>query len=344
MRALTALKQAGMTSQKALGAPPEMPLKKIVRDPDNPRPPLHLRAPDEQQKQHELNANVKKRGVKSPISLRPHPTTPDMWVINHGHCRYDAADAAGFATIPYFIDLNFDSYDQVAENLHRSDLSIWAVAHFIARKLADGDSKAEIAERLGKEGQNYVTEHLALVDAPSCLHQAYASSVRSPRTLYDLRRAYDEFPDQVDAWCSGGARITRDSIKDLVDGLRHDVIGSSATVEAQPSLRQPQHDLSQVSPNEARREEIRHDVILPLTDPERSERPVLRHDVKPASSPHEPPAVSASVSGPNEEGIFVRYKGRAARVASGTTVKIFIDEIGAPLEVFLCDLEFNLTR
>jgi ParB family chromosome partitioning protein len=229
MRALTALRQAGRATQQDDGRPPQMPLTRIVKDPENPRPPLHLRTPDEQQQQAELNENVRERGVKSPISLRPHPSEPDTWVINHGHCRYDAAVAAGFATIPYFVDPNFDSYDQIAENLHRSDLSIWAIASFIKRKLDEGQSKTEIAQRLGKDGLNYVTEHLALVDAPGCVHQAYASAVRSPRTLYDLRRAHDEFPEQVDAWCQGGARITRDAIKQLLDGLRHDVIGPGSS-------------------------------------------------------------------------------------------------------------------
>jgi len=229
MRALTALKNAGTKSQQADGRPPEMPLTKIVRDPQNPRPPLHLRTPDEQQQQIDLNENIRQRGVKSPISLRPHPSEPDTWVINHGHCRYDAAEAAGLATIPYFVDPNFDSYDQVAENLHRCDLSIWAIAGFIKRKLDEGQSKTEIAHRLGKDGLNYVTEHLALVDAPGCVHQAYACAVRSPRTLYDLRRAHDEFPEQVDAWCLGGARITRDTIRELLDKLRHDVITAVPT-------------------------------------------------------------------------------------------------------------------
>lgn len=274
MRALTALKQAGKATQPADGRPPEMPLTKIVRDPENPRPPFHLRTPDEQQQQHELNENVRQRGVKSPISLRPHPSEPDTWVINHGHCRYDAAAAAGFATIPYFVDPNFDSYDQIAENLQRSDLSIWAVAGFIKRKLDEGQSKTEIAQRLGKEGLNYVTEHLALVDAPGCVHQAYANAVRSPRTLYDLRRAHDEFPEQVDAWCQSGARITRDAIKELLDGLRHDVIGSDSSPEGDGRLAQSETDRrarahmracdkagSQPLPGVAETGGLRHDVI-----------------------------------------------------------------------------------
>lgn len=228
MRALTALKQAGKAPQETGGRPPEMPLAKIVKDPDNPRPPPHKWTQEEKQKQNELNESVRRRGIKSPVSLRPHPANPDFWMINHGHCRYDAAVAAGLTTIPYFVDPNFDSYDQIAENMHRSDLSIWAIASFIKRKLDEGQSKTEVAQRLNKDGLNFVTEHLALVEAPGCLHHAYANSVRSPRTLYDLRRAHDEFPEQVDAWCHSGVRITRDSIKELIDGLRHDVIARAS--------------------------------------------------------------------------------------------------------------------
>ena len=274
MRALTALKQAGKATQQADGRPPEMPLTQILRDPENPRPPFSLRTPDEQRQQQELNENVRQRGVKSPISLRPHSSEPDTWVINHGHCRYDAAEAAGLATIPYFVDPNFDSYDQIAENLHRSDLSIWAIAGFIKRKLDEGQSKTEIAQRLGKEGLNYVTEHLALVDAPRCVYQAYANAVRSPRTLYDLRRAHDEFPEQVDAWCQSGARITRDAIKELLDGLRHDVSepvaspeGDGRSAQSEPDGRTRAHmragdnPCSQPISGVAETEGLRHDVI-----------------------------------------------------------------------------------
>ncbi len=273
MRALTALKQAAKALPHADGRPPEMPLSKIVRDPENPRPPLHLRTSDEQQQQIELNENVRQRGIKSPISLRPHPSEPDTWVINYGHCRYDAAEAAGFATIPYFVDPNFDSYDQVAENLHRSDLSIWAIAGFIKRKLDEGQSKTEIAQRLGKEGLNYVTEHLALVDAPHCVHGAYANAVRSPRTLYDLRRAHDEFPEQVDAWCLGGARITRDSIRELLEGLRHDVTGAVSRQESEVSSPRSTIEKQSRADDQARDQSDLQSV------PDASEPARLRHDV-----------------------------------------------------------------
>jgi len=328
MRALTALKQAGKARQHADGRPPEMPLTKIVKDPYNPRAPLHLRTLEEHQQQQELNENVRQRGVKSPVSLRAHPSEPDTWIINHGHCRFDAAQAAGFATIPYFIDPNFDSYDQIAENLHRSDLSIWAIAGFIKRKLDEGQSKTEIAQRLGKEGLNYVTEHLALVDAPGCVHQAYASAVRSPRTLYDLRRAHDEFPDQVDAWCRTGVRVTRDAIRELLEELRHDVLGYALAPHGNGSSAGRDHDVEKHADDEpgygvvqqsdssaAKVTGLRHDVIVSTHQEalatqsgaggeQQSTKPLatgdrLRHDVTgrspPSSANAQPPSTRGAV-------------------------------------------------
>lgn len=248
MRALTGLNQAGKAilaaQQQNRGKPNEMPLNQIMRDPNNPRPPLHQRTPEEQQKQRELNANIKKRGVKSPISLRPHPTIPDRWIINHGHSRYDAAEAAPLPTIPYFIDHNFDSYDQVAENLHRADLSPWAIAEFIKRKLGEGQTKGQIAERLGKENESYITEHLALVDAPNCVHQAYKNGVRSTRTLYDLRRAYEEFPERIESWCNADSKVTRNTIQELLWALRYEggQQAISSVQPADPALPEFRHD------------------------------------------------------------------------------------------------------
>jgi ParB family chromosome partitioning protein len=335
----------------ASGAPPEMPLERIVRDPDNPRPPLHLRTPDEQQKQAELNANIRQRGVKSPISLRPHPKLPDMWIINHGHCRYDGAQAAGFATIPYFVDPHFDSYDQVAENLHRCDLSIWAIAAFIKRKLDEGHSKAQIAERLGKESQNFVTEHLALVDAPICVHQAYANSVRSPRTLYDLRRAYDEFPVEVEAWCASGAKVTRDSIKELIDRLRHDVSSALATADSAAHVtptRLTLTDTDEVSQDRpdvvlesGNRSTLRHDVMPVPPNDDQPSVPEIDHRVTPPAASPPPAAYAQTPHSATGKGIRVLYRGQQARLVSDISVKIIIEGNLETLNVPLAELVFD---
>lgn len=358
MRALTSLKNAGIAVHSAEGKASEMSLHKIQKDPSNLRPAFEQRTPSEQQQQRELDANVKKRGVKSPISLRPHPTIPETWIINHGHCRYDAAVAASLDKIPYFVDPNFDSYDQMAENLHRSDLSVWAIAEFIKRKLEEGESKGQIAEGLGKETQNYVTDHLALVDAPSCLHLAYSKGVKSARTLYDLRRAYDEFPEQVDAWCDRETRITRDSIKELQDNLRHglsepaaasdhvispavgegfadvtrDVSGLTATSE---SVSSEFSDANRTSPEPAGEHEQGLTSLGDVTE--------LRHDVKISKRP----AAQFHVTGAGNQSsgtLFVKHCGRIARLPANTMVTITIDGADAPTEVPISELDFGSGR
>lgn len=353
MRALTKLAQIGNVSGKDVGALSEMPLEKILRDPENPRPPLHLRTAEEQQRQSELNASVRQRGVKSPISLRPHPTMPDMWLINHGHCRYDAAEAAGSATIPYFVDPNFDSYDQVEENLHRCDLSIWAIAAFIRRKLDEGHSKSQIAERLAKN-LNYVIEHLALVDAPSCVHHAYANGVRSARTLYDLRRAHDKFPEQIEKWCASGPRVTRDAISELVNELRHDV---TAAPEPTGVLRQQlpascTSGAEAAAPDTGRAvldnvdsESLRHDVTPALQSDDEHRLSGLRHDVTPPSgSVLVPTNAKLPHGGAISTGIHVVYRGMEATVAPDTKVTIVLEGSSESVEVSLGDLLFHAAK
>jgi ParB/RepB/Spo0J family partition protein len=356
MRALTSLKNAGIAVQSVEGKAPEMSLHKIWKDPANLRPAFQLRTPAEQQQQRELDANVKKRGVKSPISLRPHPTIPDTWIINHGHCRYDAALAASLDKIPYFVDPNFDSYDQIAENLHRADLSIWAIAEFIRRKLEQGESKGQIAEGLGKETQNYVTDHLALVDAPSCLHIAYSKGVKSARTLYDLRRAYDEFPEQVDAWCDRETRITRDSIKEIQDKLRHEASESVAANDhvILPPVGEGVADvIRDVLGLSLAADSVNSDVTKTnRTIPEPAGKPeengtslgdvtALRHDVKISKHPAAPPHV---IGGGNQfigRALVVRHRGRIARLPANTLVTITFDGADTPTEVPVSELDFG---
>jgi len=356
MRALTSLRNAGIAVQGAEGKAAEMSLHKIQKDPSNLRPAFELRTPAEQQQQRELDANVKKRGVKSPISLRPHPTIPETWIINHGHCRYDAAVAASLDKIPYFVDPNFDSYDQIAENLHRADLSIWAIAEFIRRRLEQGESKGQIAEGLGKETQNYVTDHLALVDAPNCLHLAYSKGVKSARTLYDLRRAYDEFPEQVDAWCDRETRITRDSIKELQDKLRHEVSEPAAAKNdvVLPAVGEGFDDVIRDGPGlsstaklvSSEVTEANRTIPKPAGEPEKvvtslGDVTALRHDVK--ISRH--PAAQSRVVGCGNQftggTLVVKHRGRVARLPANTMVTITFDGADTPTEVPVSELDFG---
>lgn len=379
MGALTSLNKApamalpgksAPASDERKGRPDEMPLNKIHPDPNNSRRPEDENTPEGIQEQRELTEDIKKRGVKSPISLRPHPKINGHFIINFGHRRFKGASEAGLTTIPYFIDVNFDSYDQVKENLLHRKPSIWALAAFIERKQkVDGQSMEQIAEGFGKESHTYVSELLSLVDAPECLHQAYAKGVKSPRTLYDLRRAYEEFPDQVDAWCDSGIKITRNTIQDLLQTLRseaqqaaggaancrHDdkvepvgtVPGSDADCRHDDKIIQPGEEhpdpWADVRGDEARLAGERGRLLQRGQDElartsRKADGSDCRHDDKKVLA--ERKERQRQTSAPLGE-ILVQYKGKTAKIAPNATVMIVVAGHDVPLEVPLSELVFK---
>lgn len=361
MRALTDLKQAGAALQKHTGAgrAQEMPLTRIHADPNNARRPDDEDSAEGLAEQSELTQDIMKRGVKSPISLRPHPTIIGDYVVNYGHRRLKAAHQAGLETIPYFIDENFDSYDQVKENLLHRKSSIWALAEFVQRKLDEGQSKGEIAEGLGKSNQNLVTELLALVDAPNCLHHAYANGVKSPRTLYDLRRAYDEFPENVEVWCYESPKVTRDTIQELVSKCRGNL---AATVDAsrQPGASVCLERVTEVAdfpatrasrgqnaegPVERLRDSLDKAQTPALASPPSPTPPNLRHDVEglhllgPSRAPSDRPWTATGATR-----MVVEYQGKRACFAPNATVMIVMEGQDTPLQVPVAELNFKTVR
>lgn len=51
-----------------------------------------------------LADDIAVRGLITPIYVREDPLNPGHYVINDGHCRYLACEAAGLTVIPCFID------------------------------------------------------------------------------------------------------------------------------------------------------------------------------------------------------------------------------------------------
>ena len=208
-------------TQPAAGEPLMLPLDVISCDPNQPR--KHFDEPA----LTELAESIRAIGVVQPISVRPDPATSGRYIINYGERRYRASLVAGMSTIPVFVHKAPDDYRQVAENLHRADLSPMEMALFIKRRLDAGEKKNEIAAKLGYKN-GYVTEHLALLEAPPCVEKAYANGATSAHTLYDLRRLHDEFPQEVNAWCASGVEVTRDTVAALVQKFRRDEMSDDA--------------------------------------------------------------------------------------------------------------------
>ncbi|TKB61914.1 MAG: ParB/RepB/Spo0J family partition protein [Nitrospira sp.] len=203
-----------IVTAEVLGRPLQIQVKDIDEDPGQPRQEFSAESMEE------LENSIRLHGVKTPISIRPHPTEQKRWILNFGARRLRASKAVGKATIPAFVDRSHTDYQQVIENLQREDLKPRELAIFIKRKMDEGEKQAQIAELLGVN-RSMVTNHLALIDPPACIDEIYTSGkCSSAKTLYDLRNLHKEFPKEVERWCSTDQEITRATVSTLSAKLR----------------------------------------------------------------------------------------------------------------------------
>lgn len=229
------LSDAGKAAVKPDGKAVEFNIADMREDPDQPRKEF------EQSSLEELAADIRQRGVSTPISLRPDPEAAGRYIINHGHRRYRASILVGKTTIPAHVAEAHDPYGQMTENMQREDMKPHEIAEFIKKRRALGESNSFIAKSLGKPPR-YITEHLALVDMPEPLAVAYAAGKStSPTTHYYLRNLYEKHPDQVATWLSDQLEISRKSVDDLANEL------GGKTDRAKPEAATP----SAISPGRA---------------------------------------------------------------------------------------------
>lgn len=151
---------AGSEQPQGQGKPLEIPLDDIIEDPDQPRKNFD----DESLK--ELADSIKRQGLLMPIAVRPRPDGQPGYMIIAGARRYRASRLAGKNTIPAFLGGDAaDKYAQMAENIHRDNLSHTEIAAFIAGELSQGKKQVQIAQALGKN-KSYVSRYVALGEAP----------------------------------------------------------------------------------------------------------------------------------------------------------------------------------
>ena len=188
----------------------QLPLSLIDEDPNQPRREF------KEESLRELAATISERGVKTPISVRPHPDIPGRYIINHGARRFRASGIAGKETIPACVDGDYTEEDQLVENLQREDLSALEIAEFMARLRKKGRKKTEIAKAIGKS-PSYVTHHLSLLELPEPLEQAFKDGRCSDVTgINDLNRLFRVHPEPVRVWLADETQeINRTSINAL---------------------------------------------------------------------------------------------------------------------------------
>lgn len=209
------------------GQPLLLPVEAIDEDPEQPR----LEFDDESLR--ELAETIARRGVRQPISVRPHPDDPHRWILNFGARRLRASKLACKTDIPAFVDEAADSYDQVIENEQRKALRPLELAMFVQRRLARGETQAEIARLLGKS-QPYIVYVSALIDAPHWLMELYRQGrCRGMIELYQLRRLHGIAPTRVEQWISERPVIARADVQQLkgeFKGVEHSVLAASVSL------------------------------------------------------------------------------------------------------------------
>lgn len=188
----------------------QLPLSLIDEDQNQPRTEFN------KESLRELAETISERGVKTPISVRPHPDVPGRYIINHGARRFRASRMAGKETIPACVDADYTEEDQLVENLQREGLSALEIAQFMARLRNKGRKKTEIAKAIGKS-PSYVTHHLSLLELPEPLDRAFRSGRCSDVTgINDLNRLFRSHPEQVRTWLEDETQeINRASINTL---------------------------------------------------------------------------------------------------------------------------------
>ncbi len=196
------------------GQPKLLPIHAIDEDPDQPRSEFDAEA------LQQLADTIAQRGVRQPISVRPHPKEFGRWMLNFGARRLRASKLAGKTEVPAFVDPMADTYDQVIENEQRESLKSLELALFVQRQMRNGDSQAEIARRLGKT-RGYVTFLCALIDAPDWLLDLYRSNrCRGITELYELRKLHEASPESVERWLAVQDHVGRTEVLALKDELK----------------------------------------------------------------------------------------------------------------------------
>jgi ParB family chromosome partitioning protein len=190
-----------------------LPIEAIEEDASQPR--LEF----EEEPLRELAETIARIGVKQPVSVRPKAEAAGRWVLNFGARRLRASKLAGKTEIPAFVDESFDSYDQMIENGQREALKPLEVALFVQRRLAAGETQADIARHLGKS-RGYVTFATALIDAPDWLLELYRGGrCTGMQELYTLRQLHEQHSGPVESLCADSEPITRDRLASFRSAL-----------------------------------------------------------------------------------------------------------------------------
>lgn len=192
-----------------IGVVLSLPLEAVTEDPTQPRTEFDA------EELTKLAEDIGRRGVQSPVAVRP--PVEGIYQIIHGARRLRASRLAGLPNIPAIIQVDeeaFDDYSQVLENTQRDNLSPMDIARFIQKRKALGESNSQIARNLSEKPE-WVTYHLALIDLPDEIQQAYdAGQIKGAKAAYELRKLHGKDAETVKKLVESGEEITQVRIRE----------------------------------------------------------------------------------------------------------------------------------
>lgn len=178
----------------------DKPIELIHEDPNNPRSVDNKGYAEESLK--DLADDIKVNGVINAIVVREHPSIKGEWQIVSGHRRFRAAKLAGLTSVPVRISKNKDyRAEQIAENLHREDLTLTEMGSIISDFVSQGLSGYEIGQKLHKS-QSFVAQHMSLLKAPACIRALIEQGlIKNAMQGSELCRAYKDNPERTEETC-----------------------------------------------------------------------------------------------------------------------------------------------
>lgn len=188
----------------------EIPVSSIVTDPTQPRKRI---SPEMIER---LRTSIEARGIVNPLHVRFDPVR-NLYLLLLGECRYLAAVAARFETVPCFIvegDLNESEIlaDRIIENIVRTDLSPIETARAFDRlKTISKCNSKELAERFGFD-ESSVCKKLSLLKLPLEIQTLIEIGTIPESSGYELARVEDEETRKTLIEAIVAGRMTRDAL------------------------------------------------------------------------------------------------------------------------------------
>ena len=160
--------QHGIVSLLASKSPnsiKELPVGKVVPNPDQPRMTFH------EETLQELAASIREHGVLQPILVRP---VDDGFEIIAGERRWRAARRVGLQTIPALLRTTDDAStleQALVENVHRADLNALEEAAAYQQLIEDFRlTHEQVAARVGRS-RVAITNTLRLLQLPPAIQK-----------------------------------------------------------------------------------------------------------------------------------------------------------------------------